>query len=473
MGLKKNFIYSSLSGTMQYLVILVTFPYVSRVLGVSNIGLVNFVDNTVNYFLLFATMGITLLGIREIAKNKDNPIQMKSTFSSLFFIHGVLTIFVLVIYIFSILIIPKLSEYKEFFFIGIAKIIFSFFLIEWFYKGIEDFKYITIRNIIIRVIYILLIFLFIKEEDDYVLYFGLTTGIVVINAIINYIYSFNFVKFSFNHISIKKYIIPFFTLGIYTLLTSMYTTFNVVYLGFVSDNVQVGFYTTALKLYVIILSLFAAFTGVMLPRMSALFEQEDKGAFKQMLGKSFSFLFAFCFPLIIGTVILAPQIISLMAGNDYSGAIIPMQIIMPLIMIVGIAQILAIQVLMPMRKDKVVLYASIVGAVIGVLLNFVLVKRFACIGTAIVLMISESLVTAFYIIALSKEKIFNFPWNLLFKNLIYSLPYVALCLIFLQLGLSSFLTLILAVIACIFYFFILQYFVIKDSFILGLLKRWI
>lgn len=462
MGLKKNFIYNSILTLSQYIIGLITFPYISRVLGVSNIGIVSFVDNTINYFILFSTMGVGIMGAREIAKHRNDYEKLSAIFSSLVTLSLIFTIVVLFAYYIAILYVPQLNAYKELFYIGASKLIFSIFLIEWFYRGIENFKYITIRNICIKLLYVCSLFVFVKTKNDYVIYFILTTATVILNAIINTLYAKRFLKISLKGITLKPYFKQSLHLGSYAIITSMYTTFNIMYLGFVSDSTQVGYYCTALKIYGIILGFFTAFTSVMMPRMTSLLSQGNKEAFKNLIYKSFNLLFTICFPLIIGTTILAPQIINILSGEGYEGAIIPMQIIMPLIMVVGIAQILAIQVLMPMQKDKSILTASIIGASIGFISNLLLVRTYGCIGTGIVLLISELSVTSYYTYSVRKNKIIDFPWKLCLKNLIWSIPYVLICCWAILLFKNPIFMLVFAGIVSIIYFIIIQQYVLNN-----------
>lgn len=471
MSIKKNFVYSALSGLMQYLVILITLPYISRILGVSNVGLVNFVDNTINYFLLFAMMGVNVLGIREISKSRNNYKNLQSTFSSILFIHAIFTFVCLFFYLLIIFSIPKLYFYKNLFLIGLTKIFFSLFLIEWFFKGLENFQYVTIRNIVIRILYVILIFLFIKEPSDYILYFTLTISLVTFNAIVNFTYSFKFVRFSFNFIVVKKYLREFLILGLYTILTSMYTTFNVIYLGFVCDNEQVGYYTTALKFYAIVLGIFGAFTGVMLPRMSMLVDLDDKTKFKNLIYKSINLLFSFCFPLIILTVILAHPIVYIMAGSQFIGAVTPLRIIMPLLLVVGLAQIFAIQVLIPLRKDTYILRVSIVGAILGLFLNYIFVGHYGAIGSAIVLFFCECVVTLLYIYIVYKTDFLKFPIKLLFLNILYSLPYFLFYIISFNLFDNTFIILSITIIISLIYWLILQNYILKNHVVINLFKH--
>lgn len=421
-SIKKNFAYKSLLTVSSYLMAFMTFPYVSRVLGVETLGLVNFVDNTVNYFILFATMGIALFGVREIAIVKETPQKLNSVFSNILGLNTLFTLITLLVYLVLIATIPKFNQFSELFYIGVAKILFTVLLVEWFFTGIEHFRFIAIRSIFIKLTYVFAVFVFIKDSNDYVLYFILTVGVVVFNAIINITYIRKFVVFRFRYMFSLKYFKQNISLGIYSIMTSMYLTFNVMYLGLVTDNVQVGYYTTAFKLYSVVLGLFTAFTNVMLPRMSALLADGEIERFQVLVKKSFSVMSIFSIPVIICGIILAPQIIYVISGNGYEGAIMPMRIIMPAMLFVGIAQVTAIQLLMPMKKDRILLYASLLGAIISVILNLILVSCWKSIGSAIVLLSAEISVTLFYIGYLKKKEIAKLPFRSLLDGVYWAFP---------------------------------------------------
>lgn len=428
LSIKKNFAYKSILTLSTYLINFITFPYVARVLGVERIGLVNFVDNTVNYFLLFATMGVGLLGVREIAAVKEDKKRRDQVYSNVLALNLLFTLVSLGIYLLCVVTIPKLCQYDELFYIGTAKILFTVFLVEWFFTGVENFRYITLRSILIKVLYIIIVFLFVRDTSDYRLYFVLTVGVVMLNALINQLYIRRFVRIRWRDIQLFKYLKQNVTLGIYTLMTSMYLTFNVMYLGLVSNNTEVGYYTTAFKLYSVVLGFFTAFTNVMLPRMSSLLANGEKDRFQELVNRSFSMMATCCIPLILCSMILAPQIIYILSGPGYEGAILPMRIIMPAAFAVGMAQVLAIQVLMPMKKDKVLLVASIIGAVVSLTINLTLVSYLKSIGTAVVLVGSEMIVTVVYIFYVLRYKIVCFSTSFMYKSLLCSLPSSIICL---------------------------------------------
>ena len=255
---------------------------------------------------------------------------------------------------------------------------------------------------------------------------------VVFNALINFPYACSKVKLRFHELCMGQYIKPFLIMGSYMLLTSMYTSFNVVYLGMTSGDTEVGYYSTSAKLFHIILAVYTAFTGVMLPRMSALYSENRIDEFKKMIRKSTTALVTLSVPAVIITTLLAPEIVYTISGPGYEGAYTPARIIMPLIFIIGYEQILVLQILMPTKKDKSVLRNSILGATVGVLLNILLVQRLGATGSAIVWVASEITVLLSAQYAASRMLGIHFPMKELIKNILYYTPSTALALIILK-----------------------------------------
>lgn len=407
-----------------YIMGFITFPYISRVFGVERLGLINFVDNAISYFLLFASMGIGVLGVREIAATKDEVAKRDKVFANLLGLNLWFTLIVLSIYVLMINCVPKFEQYVSLFYVGAAKIFFTTFLVEWFYSGIEDFRYITLRSIAVKLLYVLAVFVFVREPDQYLLYFALTVGVVVVNAVINILYCRRYVTLRFADMFSLCYLRKNVVLGIYSVMTSMYLTFNVMYLGLVADTTQVGYYTTAFKLYSVVLGLFSAFTSVMLPRISALLAEDDHERFRYLINKSFIAVARFSIPLILCSVVLARQIIYLLSGPGYDGAVLPMQIIMPAILLVGIAQILAIQVLLPLKRDRVLLMASVAGAFVSIFINVFVVPRLLSIGSALVLIGAEATVTFVYLSFVIKRDIVKIHYGKMVGVLLSAIPLV-------------------------------------------------
>ena len=467
MGVKKNFGYNVMITMSSYIVSLAIFPYVSRVLGVGLIGRVDFAVNVVGYFSLFALLGVSVVGIREIASCGSDREKRSRVFSSIFGFIVLLTLVSLALYVISIFLLPKFNEYKDLLFWGAISLFFTSLLIEWLYQGVEDFRYIAIRTISIRIVYALSVFLLVKDKDDYQIYYLLTVITVLVNALINVLYSKQFVDFKLKYVELFKYSKEITSIGVYKILTSMYTTFNVVFLGYVASDVEVGYYATSTKLFYILLGVFTAFTSVMLPRMSALLSENNIEGFKSNVNYSFDLVFMFSMPIIIWAFMFTPQIILLLSGEGFEGAIVPMRIIIPMLIITGIAQIIVIQILMPMKKDRIVLIGSMAGAFVGIVSNIILVKSFGAVGTALTLLFAEIAGDSCGFIYVLKHKVISFPWKRMSQYLFASLPYVIICYIVMHLGVNYILQLIVSAVLFGIYFLVMNICIIKNQIVLN------
>lgn len=428
--LKKNFGYNLLLTTGNYLIPLILYPYISRVLGVEKIGICGFVDGLINYFVLFAALGVFGLGVREIARCRDNFIQRSIVFSSLFAINAVCTFFSVIVLVLCTFFVEYFIPYKDFLLIGILKLIFSLFLIEWFFQGLQNFRYITIRTLVIRLLYLISVFLFVKRESDILVYYFLTVMVIVVNSIFNWSFSRKYRKLSIRFIKVKLFISSVVAFGCYRILTSMYTTFNAVFLGFVAGMEEVGFFSTANKLFGIIMSFFTAFTVVMVPKVSEMLKCGLYESLQITANKIFSVLEILSFPLIFYCLFCASSIINVISGPGYEGAILPFRIIVVLFFIVGMEQIVITQFLLSAKSNKAIFIISSVGAVAGIFLNVILTPIFGSVGSAISWGGAEFLVLCVgikYLDILMHLKI-NFKefWHNLMTSLLYLFPLVLL-----------------------------------------------
>lgn len=471
MSIRKNVLYSSVLTVSNFLFPLLVYPYISRVLGATNIGICNFVDSIINYFVLFSMMGISTIGIREIAKAKGDTFQLSKTFSSLLVLNIISTAIALAVLLISVMLVPDLEKHSEMMYVGALKLVFNCLLIEWFYKGLENFKFITQRTILVRLIYVVLVFTCVQDKNDYDIYYLLTVLTIVFNALVNIYYSRRFIHVSLKGISIQPYLRSFFILGIYALLTSMYTSFNVAFLGFAAGETEVGYYTTAVKLYTVLISLFTAFTGVMMPRMSSLIAEGKYEDFKRLTEKSIDVLLTFVMPVIVLSMVFAPQIIAIISGPGYEAAIIPMRIIVPLLLIIGYEQIIIVQILTPLKKDKAILINSMLGGIVGILMNIILVSELHSIGSAIVWIAAEITVLCSGQYFVTRFVGSKFPFRKVCVQVLYSLPIGVLCYGVKLLDLYDILVLIIGTILVVLYYGYINIFVFKNEIVYAIAKR--
>jgi O-antigen/teichoic acid export membrane protein len=327
-------------------------------LGPENIGLYNFSESYARYFALVAALGISVYGVREIAKKQEQPKALSNTFAELFLINFIATCILSVVYIFTIVYSTKLSSHANLFYWSFLFFFFQVFVLEWFFTGINQFKYIAIRFFFIRLVFIAAIFIFIKEANDYVKYMQLQVGLTVFLAIINFVYLFKFIDLKnirLNELNITKHLKPLFLLFLTIFSISVYLHFDTVLLGILADNESVGYYSAPLKLVKIIIAVLAAITAAMFPKMVQFFEQGDLVQFEKMLSQSFELVMSIGIPTSILVYILAPEIIFILFGSSFELAIIPLQITAPLILIVSLSTIFGFQILSVHSKDSAIL----------------------------------------------------------------------------------------------------------------------
>jgi len=258
----------------------------------------------------------------------------------------------------------------------------------------------------------------------------LTVIVTLGNAIINYIYSRNLVKFTIKGITPFKYLKSSLSLGFYSILTSMYTTFNVIYLGIVWDDVQVGYYTTAIKLYTVIVGFYSAFTGVMMPRLSSILSNNDENEYRHLIEKSLTLLYTVSFPCVLMLLVLSPEIVTLLAGSEYEPSITMSRIVIPVLFIVGLGQILSFQILIPRGMDKSTLQASLLGACVGIGFNLWLTTDYGAIGTCVTVFLTEACVTGYYLYIALKKELLEVSSNNMFRHLVVGIPYIFICYFF-------------------------------------------
>ena len=465
--LKKNFFYSALLTVANYVFPLITYPYVSRVLGVTGIGMCNYVDSIVNWFIVFSTMGISVLGVREIAAVRENREHRSRAFSDLLTLTGLTTLAAAVLLTGAIFVVPKLFPYRKLLFVGVAKLIAHSLSLEWFFRGMEEFQYITNRSIAIKCLYVAAIFLLVRDADDYHVYYLLLTATFVANMLVNVIYSRRFTRFSLKGIDLKRYAAPFFMLGLNYVLTSVYSSCNTIYLGFARGPEQVGYYTSATKILTIIIALISAFTTVLLPRMSAVLTDGRREQFLDYVGKAINTLFLVGIPGMFFIQAEAADIVRIISGPGYEGAIAPMMTIAPMVLIGGLDQILIIQTMMPLKMDRRIVINSAVGAFVGLLLVLLLVRPFGAQGSAVVWICSELAVCLAAALAVFRKGFIPFPAGKVLKLFFMYLPLLGILFLIRYSGIGQFyLRFVVAAGVSLVYFVVVSIVILKDPIVL-------
>lgn len=391
---KKNILYNTLLQVSQLLFPLITFPYAARVLQPTSIGAVSFASNFTQYFLTFALLGIPIYGIREIAKVHDDEILLKKTFSELFYFNLITTAIISFLFLLTIIIVPILKSDLTLFLIGFGIIWANLFFIEWYFNGSQEFKYITIRSLIIRSFSVILIFTLIKKPEDKNLYYLIELVVLVLSSACNFSKARHLLTFRLNTLNLRKHITPILTLFSLSVMITIYVYANSIILGFYRAKDEVAYYTTSEKISKLSIAFVKTAGIVLLPQLSILLNKKSEIHFKQaisLLNKSFYYTTFLSIPISFGVFVFSRELIQIIAGQDYLNANISLKILSPLPILLGLAFIYSRQILFPLGKERQMFKLSIWGMIFNVLTNIFLIPKYGYIGSSISYLLTELL----------------------------------------------------------------------------------
>jgi O-antigen/teichoic acid export membrane protein len=395
----------------QMLFPLLTFPYVCRILLPAQIGQVNFYNSIIGYISLFTCLGIPMYAVREIARDRDDIIKMNRTAIEVLLLHTLLTLIGYVVVAILCLTVPQIKENVPLFLILSVTLIFTVIGCEWFYNGIEDFKYITIRGIVVKCISVLFLFLLVKTKKD-LLWYGIYCVVGSIGGNI-----FNFIRLRkyihkdniiFSQLNLKRHLKPALKVFSFNVVTSVYLQLNPVLLGFMKDTIAVAFFTAATKLMMMVNKISSSLGTVLMPYASHLLSEGKREEFDKLIQKSYDFTLALTIPLVIGLICMAPYIIRVFCGSQYEDAILTSQIIAPIVLVVGLSGVIGFQVLYPIGKIDTVVRCTIYGAITNIILNLALIPSLSYNGTAIAYLGAEIATTISEYIIAKKDIPINF-----------------------------------------------------------------
>jgi len=468
--LKKNIFFNLILTISQILFPLITFPYASRILGPSGIGSIVFVDSITQIFLLFSALGIPIYGVREISKLKHDKLAISNLLSELLTIHMCCTGLFILFYLGLALFIPQLSAHFLLVLIGVAILIFNVFSLEWFFQGIENFSYITKRTLIVRIVFIILLFCFVSKKTDTVVYYSLMAGSSFLNAIINFNYSRRYVNGLRVSLNLKKHLKPLLIILCSNIVISVYLLMDNTIVGFLKGEVAVGYYSTAVKFAKVALTIITSFGIVLIPQISKAHTVKDYDRVNVIVNKSFNYVCTIGLPLTIGLILLSKTIILTLVSKAFLPSVLVLQIISPILIIIGMTNIFVWQVLTPFGKDKKVLFIVICGMLTSLTFNFLLIPHWSYLGAAVANVVTELVVmvlSAYYVYSLNLIKFKLTPlWNAIFGSL-----GLILITIILRVTISeSLIREILIVVLCGILYSIYQIIIVKNEIIVSVFK---
>lgn len=395
-SLKINYLFNLANTISGLLFPLITFPYASRILLADGIGQINFFQSIIQYITLLTCLGIPMYAVREVARVRDNVEERNIISIEILLLHAILSIIGYVIVAILTITISEIRVDIPLFLLLSSTIFFTAIGCEWFYQGVEDFKYITIRGLIVKTISVFLLFLFVKTKEDILWYgaysvFGILGGnIFNFFRLRKYIY---WKELPYRKLNPFRHLKPALRIFVLNLIISIYIQLSTVMLGFMTDTTCVGLYTAAYKLTGLTLGIISALGVAMLPKASNLIANGHNDEFKLLCEKAMQFVIAITLPMTVGLILTAPYLIPLFCGETYIPAINTLQMLSPIILAIGISNILGIQILYPQGQENKVILCTAIGAVINLILNLWLIPYYQYNGAALSTAITEMAVT--------------------------------------------------------------------------------
>lgn len=372
---------------------LITVPYISRVLGTDSYGKVNFSLSIVNYFIIFAGLGTQNYGTREGARLRQDPKKFQQFASEVFTLNALSVLIAYGALLVVLLCFNGLSEYRGLILVQSLAMVCTWLGADWINSAYEDFTYITLRYIFAQVLAIISMFLLVKNSSDYLIYAIILTfagyGVNLLNLF--YIRRYAHLRFVFSK-EIFRHLMPLLILLGNSLAVTVYVNSGITILGIFHTDAEVGIYSVATKVYTIVKQLLNAMLIVFVPRLSAMLGQGQKEEYSKMLNTLLNTLLCLLLPAVVGLMMLSNEIVTLLSGPEFIDAGRSLIVLCISLGFAVFACFFSNCILLPMKKDRLFLTATLVGCLVNIVVNFICIPYWGHIGAAISTVIAEAAV---------------------------------------------------------------------------------
>lgn len=457
----KNYLYNLGYQILIIILPLITTPYVSRVLGAKGIGTYGYTNSITQYFILFGCIGLNLYGQREIAYYQKDIGKRSKVFFELLLLRIITVLISIILYYFTFC---QNTTYGYIFSIQIIDVIASMFDISWLYQGMEDFKKIVVRNTLVKICGLIIIFMFVKSPADLPIYVLSYSATLLLGNLSMWMYLPKFVKkVNFQKLNILRHIRPTIVLFLPQIATSIYTMLDKTMIGALTGNTaEVGYYEQSQKIIKMAMTLATSLGTVMLPRVANMYKEGKMNEVRESMYTSFQFISFLVFPLCFGIIGIAKGFVPWFFGTGYEKVVYNMMIIAPIIFIIGFSNVIGTQFLLPTGRQKYYTVSVCTGTLVNLVFNLLLIPHFLSYGAAIATVIAELSVTLVQIIATKNIFSYKYIMKIIYKYIISA--FAMLCCIFIlskNLSIGIIYTVIEIIIGIIVYFGILI--ILKDK----------
>lgn len=396
-SITKNSIYYVIYQALNVLFPFLTGMYVARILLPDAVGTVEYAKNIAQYFAILAFLGIPTYGVREIAKVRNDSNARSKLYSELLVINFISTCAFTLIYLVLIFSVPSFRRNLSLYLVTGGSIVLNVLNNSWLYEGLEEFRFISLRNIVFKALCFLALVIFVRKPDDYIYYALITVLGTAGNYIINTLYAPKFVHFSLKNLNLKRHMESILLLVVVNLAIELYSLVDVTMLGAMSTSKNVAYYSYASKINKIFVQVINAFTVVIVPRIAFYYKEGRKEDFNRLLSKTLETIFVLSLPLIVGIQICATDAISLVYGSAFLPSANVLRILSWVLVISPIGYLLGSRVLLVTDHEKTMVICVGIGAIVNFVGNALLIPKFVEYGAAIASVMSEIVVMFVYV----------------------------------------------------------------------------
>ena len=411
-----NSIFNMLKTGSSILFPIITFLYSARILGVDGVGKVNFARSFISYFTMIASLGMTYYGTREGAKLRRNRDGFSQFCQEMLIINTVTTIIAYVLFGIVLAMVTKLHAYRLLLLVNSIDLILKGMGMEWLYQAQEEYRYIAVRTMCFQIIALIAMFFLVKKADDVVLYAIVTLTASSGSYVLNFINARKYICIKrYDHYEIKKHLGPLIWLFAMSVSIELYTVLDTTMLGFLQGDIAVGKYTAAVKVNKMVNSMIMAIAVVLIPRLSYYIGLQDHKKVETLVEKAYNFTFMLSVPCAVGLFMLSDDIIQLLSGRDFATAAYTMRVMTPIVILIPFSYATNTQTFIPMKKEKLILISTTMGAVTNFACNSFLIPRFAENGAAVGTLVAETSVAIICLIHANlffdMKKVFRGFWQ--------------------------------------------------------------
>lgn len=381
--LKRNAFYNTAYQVIRIIFPIITYPYVSRILGPEGIGKVSYAQTFAEYFTTFSMLGLPIYAVREISRSRAYPGQLEQTTGELLSLSFHLSIGAFFLYGGSLFLVPKIAPEPLLHWIFSLTVLLGWIKIDWFFQGIEEYRYITLRNLLLRIFSISLIFIVIKSKEHYILYGAIWALSAVVSSLWNLWYCYRLTHPRWRLGDWKKHLTNSLPSAFLHLSLFLYATIDTIMLGVMltDDKYSVGIYNVAGRIVRIVMTIVGGVNAVLTPRLAYIDETGNKERMGQIIRKSLSFTLYLTIPATLGLVIVSDDLILLFAGKNFQPSILTMRILSVELVFLGIESVLG-QLLYATKKERKLLTINVIALVLAVVLNLFTIPYYRQDGAA-------------------------------------------------------------------------------------------